>query len=133
VLIALVALIWTYRSVMVSLDAERTLGAYYLVLDVLTVYVQQNSAWPANWDDVAVIKPEQRYGFAWPADLDDVRGRIRVDFALQLSEVAAMDPDRFLAVEQVGWNYGPHRGRSERLVNAARRALGGKKRHSLAY
>jgi len=105
----------------VSLEAERTLGASYLVLDILTAYVQQKSAWPASWSDLVPISPHAQYsGLDWPADADDIRRRIDLDFTLCVSEVAAMDVEDFTAVRPLGPNYGLHEGRIKQLLQVAR-------------
>lgn len=78
--LAIAAALVGYRCVHVSLEAERTLHAYYEVLDLLGRYVQENHAWPKSWDDLAVI-PLKRDDSArpWPSDRAEIQKRIYVD------------------------------------------------------
>jgi len=106
-----------------SLDAERTLHAYDLVLQLLTVYVNQNSGrWPKNWDDLTTVSlAEQSSIFRWPNEVDEIRQRVYVDFSINGLDVAAMNVDDFSAVKQIGPNYGPSERRIRELLEATRR------------
>jgi hypothetical protein len=103
-------LYYCYRSVAVSLEAERTLHAYRTTLTVLTIYLRENAgAWPSSWEDLARVslKPdEQRAFLKWPDDMEEFRRRITIDFSLTGAEVAQMNPESFSAVRQVEPNYG---------------------------
>lgn len=116
-------LILAVRSIAMSLEAERTLGAYLLVLSVLTSYTSQNQGrWPQSWEDLATVHVVDHYGsWEWPRDIVKIRQRIRIDFAITAKELAAIESSEFKFVEQVGPNYGPRESQIRELLEAIRR------------
>jgi len=113
------------QSIRVSLDAEVTLHAYELVLDVLDDYLAQNGGrWPRSWDDLIQIRHDGFAGRRWPEDVAQVKKRIRIDFDLTTDEVIGMDIEHFTAVTQIGPNYGPHEGFLAKFLYDARRSAG---------
>lgn len=105
----------------VSLDAERTHQAYYLVMESLTRYVQENSGgWPKDWDDLATVWPAGRM-YELPKDLAQIQRRVYVDFSVSVADVGAMEADRFSVVKPIGPNYGPLDRQIRDLIEIARR------------
>lgn len=90
-----------------SIEAEKTLHAYYLVLDILMVYAQSNDGrWPQKWDDLKGVTPERKHPiWIWPNDLASISQRVEVDFGWIPDGDTV--PTRFYAVRQLGPNYGP--------------------------
>ncbi len=111
-----------WRSVQVSLEAEKTLGGYLLVLDALTIYVSENTGqWPQSWEDLATASPREEYaGWSWPRDIREIRKRIWIDFSTSAHELASASPEQFTAVKQIGPNYGPREGKINVLLQAIR-------------
>jgi hypothetical protein len=114
-----------YSAVTVSLEAEKTLGAYWMVLDLVSTHVQKTSGeWPRSWDDLRKLSPSREtHGWKWPRDLKEIQKRIRIDFSVTCADVATQDPDSFHAIEQIGPNYGSHG--SQGLLDLCRRYEGG--------
>lgn len=131
-LVAVIAcgVVLTCRSITVSLEAERTLHAYTLTLDVLEQYMSTNAGnWPRSWEDLARVTPEiQSPVFRWPDDLRRIRQRISIDFNLTREQVAATDPTEFSGVVQVGPNYGPDEARIRNLIMIAKKNAGQKEK-----
>lgn len=113
---------WGYRAIVTSLEAEKTLHAYYLVLDILKVYLHEHPGmWPTTWEDLACLTPKEKNSvFEWPDDLPKIQRRIRIDFGLTLGQVSEMDVSNFSAVQQIGPNYGPHESRIREILLAVR-------------
>ena len=102
-------LVWGYLSVRVSLDAEKTLGAYRLVLEVIADYLKQSGGkWPKSWEELSNTQHGGYVGLRWPSDLAEIKKRIRIDFDLTTTDVISTDYNHFTAVQQVGPNYGPY-------------------------
>jgi hypothetical protein len=124
---AIVAISWVgfcaWRGVTTSLEAEKTLHVYTATLDILTVYLKHNHGkWPTSWDDLVGVSPSSQIpDYRWPEDIAEFRKRVRIDFELTGAQVAAMDPEHFSAVEQIGPNYGPNEAWIRQLLNVARR------------
>ena len=90
-------------------DAEDTLGAYALVLDVLGDYLTQNGGkWPKSWDDLVVVRHSDYSKFRWPKDIAEIKSAVRIDFNLKTSDVVSMDINHFNAVTQRTGDYGPY-------------------------
>ena len=100
-----------YSAVTVSLEAEKTLGAYWMVLDLVSTHVKRTSGeWPRSWDDLQKLSPSREtHGWKWPRDLEEIQKRIRIDFSVKCAEVAKQSPGSFHAIEQIGPNYGSYR------------------------
>ncbi|MCH8046242.1 MAG: hypothetical protein IID44_21235 [Planctomycetes bacterium] len=115
-----------YRGVTSSIEAEYTLQADRLVLQVLTQHLKENSGkWPSSWTELQSTVPEAEYSmWKWPNDIDEIKERIHVDFTLQTEDVARMDVDSFTAVRQSYPNYGPNESFIERLIWTARESVG---------
>jgi hypothetical protein len=99
-----------YSGVSFSLEAEKTLHAYGMVLDLVSTYVEKTSGqWPRSWDDLRQLSTSREScGWEWPRDLEEIQKRIRCDFSVTCAEVAKQSPDDFHAVEQIGPNYGSY-------------------------
>jgi hypothetical protein len=99
-----------YSGVSVSLEAEKTLHAYGMVLDLVSTYVEKTSGqWPRNWDDLRQLSTSREScGWQWPRDLEEIQKRILCDFSVTCSEVAKQNPEDFHAIEQIGPNYGSY-------------------------
>ena len=115
-----------YCGVTVSLEAEKTLGAYWMVLDLVSTHVKKTSGeWPRSWDDLRKFSPSREtHGWKWPRDLEEIRKRIRIDFSVTCADVAKQDADNFHAIEQVGPNYGSYN--SQGLLDLCKRYEGGR-------
>jgi hypothetical protein len=111
-----------YSAAQCALEAERTLHACRMVLDLIAVHVEKTSGqWPRSWDDLRELTcANESCGWKWPRDLDDIRKRIRVDFSLTCIDVAKQAPDSFQAVEQIGPNYGRLGVQENRLLTICR-------------
>lgn len=118
--IAIGLVVW--RGASNSLEAEATLHAYNLVLDVVTQYIKENGKWPDNWDALAKISPALEHSiWTWPRDVDEIRKRVKVDFSLQIRDVASMHEDTFNAIEQMGPHYGGNESEIRELIATAKR------------
>lgn len=112
-----------YRGVTVSLQAENTLHTYGLVLEVVTNYVETNERWPDSWNDLLTSSPSNHASrFQWPDDVEQIAEVVSIDFALTIDAVARMTENQFMAVKQIGPNYGPEHHEIGRLLAAARKA-----------
>jgi hypothetical protein len=116
------AALFAYRCVHISLEAERTLHAYYAVIDVLRVYLQENSGrWPTSWDEMATVElGDLGGGFAWPRDRGQIENRVFVDFSVTGAAVGKMDAEHFSVVQPLGPNYGPREENIAELIEVAR-------------
>ena len=112
-------------SLSVSRDAETTLAAYRLVLEVLGDYAKKNGGrWPKSWDDLLDVPNNGCFGIRWPEDVAKVKKRIRINFDLTTDDVLTMDYDHFTAVEQTELNYGPNPWLIAKLLEEIRQAAG---------
>jgi hypothetical protein len=107
----------------VALEAERTLHAYYLVSDLLIVYVNEHSGhWPKRWNDLTQVRPSRHNpAFDWPNDLSEIQSRIHVDFSVTTAQVAVMSPDNFSALTPIGPSYGQLDDCIRDIITLARR------------
>ena len=122
--VALTCVIYFYSVVQEALEAERTLQAYLLVLDVMVDYLHEHRSWPSNWDEISGVPHAEHQGiYHWPDDIEIIRNRVQVNFDVTLLDVVNMDASRFTAVEQVGPRFGPDQSVIKRLKEAARLAL----------
>jgi hypothetical protein len=110
------------RTIAESLQAEDTLHAYDLVLDVVGAHLRGTSGtWPTSWDDLAGVRPEEDHSvFRWPQDMRKIRRRVRIDFTLSTREVARMDVAHFAAIQQIGPNFGNHEPAVRKLLHTVR-------------
>ena len=114
-----------FRSLKIVADAEDTLGAYALVMDVLGDYLTQNGGkWPKSWEDLVVVRHSDYSKYRWPEDIAEIRERVRIDFSLKTSDVVLMDINYFTAVTQRTGDYGPYEWLIARLLYRAKRAVG---------
>jgi hypothetical protein len=90
------------RSAIIALDAEKTLHAYFLVLDVVAEYCNSHSGiWPKSWDDLTQARPSRDHSiWTWPKDASQIEERITINFQTTLSEVLTTDPSEFRAISQ---------------------------------
>jgi len=96
-LIGVSLLVLAQQSIRVSRDAETTLGAYRLVLEVLADYSTENGGrWPKSWDDLVRVRHDGYVGLRWPEDVAQVKKRIRINFDLTTDEVLSMDAERMI-------------------------------------
>jgi hypothetical protein len=96
-----------YSGVRSSLEAEKTLHAYRLVLDLVSTHIDKTPGqWPRSWDDLRRLSPSRESMWKWPSDIDEIQKRIRIDFSLTIADVAKQNPDSFHAIQQIGPNYG---------------------------
>lgn len=102
-------LLWLGYGIHVSLEAENTLHAYILVLDVVEQHVlQHDGRWPKSWEELDLSKPAKGQGiWMWPDDRARIAERIQIDFMLTTVQVVKMTPENFSAIHQVWPNYGP--------------------------
>jgi hypothetical protein len=116
-----------YGAARWSLEAEKTLHAYGMVLDLVSAHVEKTAGqWPRSWDDLRVLSSSREScGWRWPRDLDKIRERVRCDFSLACAEVARQSPDNFRAVEQIGPNFGCEWPEVCRLLAICRKHQGG--------
>jgi hypothetical protein len=121
----LAGIVLGYGSIHSSLEAERTLHAYYYVLDLLGAYLRErHGAWPKSWDDLGPATPSvENAAFQWPRDRADIEGRVFVDFSITAADVAKMDVGNFTAVKPIGPNYGQRDGRIRQLIDLTRHEL----------
>src|SRR5437868_383648 len=83
---------WFYiKTINRSLEAERTLHAYSLTLDLTSVYCASHPGmWPRGWDDLINLKPLREHPiWQWPKDIAEIQSRIDVDFTTSLEQVEA--------------------------------------------
>ncbi|NQT36360.1 MAG: hypothetical protein HQ581_02660 [Planctomycetes bacterium] len=101
IVVALLSLVW--RGVQRSLDAERTLGAYILMSDVVVQYAETNRAWPSSWDDLETVPEDPRFtggGWQWPRDSDAIRSRIAIRFDVSEQDLIQATPEDFDLITQ---------------------------------
>ena len=104
-----------------SWEAEKTLHAYMLVLDVVDAYVQKTGGkWPRSWNDLYSVNLKVGI-WKWPQDHQEVKKRISIDFSTDCEQVSNMTTEQFSAIQQTSPNYGPPRGRIDRLIQDCRR------------
>jgi hypothetical protein len=114
-----------YLSMNVGREAQKTLTAYRLILEVLADYLTENGGkWPKSWDDLVNIRHSGYPGFRWPDDVADVRKRIRINFDLSTSDVISTDIEHFTAVTQTEPNYGRYEELIDKFLYDARRSVG---------
>lgn len=113
-----------WQAVSVSIEAEKTLHAYNLTLDVVGRFITEHGgAWPENWKALASASPTTNgMVWNWPGDIEEIRKRVKVDFSLETKEVAAMRVDEFKAIQELGPRYGASEPAVRRLVEIAQNA-----------
>jgi hypothetical protein len=115
-------MVFVVNRVTWSLEAERTLLANRVVLEVLENYLKKHpEGWPTSWEELRDT-PVSAYvqGHGWPENIEEIRRRIRVDFALTRPQVAAMNAETFSAVEPIGPNFGPDESAINQFLSVAR-------------
>ncbi|HEY2148147.1 MAG TPA: hypothetical protein VGH32_09430 [Pirellulales bacterium] len=114
---------YLYRGVSTSLDAEMTHQAHVVALDALTRFVQATGRWPKSWDELAAAESGQRGRLRdWPRGMDDLQSRVKINFQLELKDIATMTPETFTGVEQRSPNYGPNDDWVGTLLDEVRKA-----------
>lgn len=121
--IVLAGAVLVYQAITVSLQAEHTLHANYLVLAVVTSHLEKDNAeWPRSWDELSTTVASGQGGmYSWPNDREELRARVKIDFSLTTAQVAAMVPSNFTAIAPLGPHYPVSDGAVEQLLRAARR------------
>jgi hypothetical protein len=117
--VATIAVFMIWQGISISLRAENTLHAYSLCLDLLEDYIKENQKWPDSWEALATVRPKESSIWDWPNDIGAIRKRVEIDFSLRLDQVAAMRPDSFSAVKQIGPNYGVDEAEIRQLIALA--------------
>ncbi len=127
-IVGLLVLTLAVIGIRMSLEAERTLHAHLLVMDVVGVYVTQHHGhWPRHWNDLYSTLPSRSHGiWNWPTDAAALRKRIIVDFSVSCEDVAEQTPATFSAVRQTSPNYADNPNSVERLIQVCRQACGSK-------
>jgi hypothetical protein len=104
-------LAWVALSIKASLDAEKTLHAYRMLLDVIADCVDANNGrWPRSWDELVGVRNPGCAGFRWPEDVSRLKKRISIDFDLTTDLVVSTGVEHFTAVKQIGPHYGTDPG-----------------------
>ena len=114
------------HGVLASLEAEKTLHASTLVLDLITEYCQKHpGAWPASWQDLMAACPPCAggAGWVWPDDKDKIANRVKIDFKLTAKDVAASSPANFSAIRQQPPYYPLAERRVQELITTVRNGL----------
>jgi hypothetical protein len=108
-----------------SWEAEKTLHAHYLVMDVLYSHVQEKGRWPSNWEDMKGTKPTGDYAFwKWPEDCERLKERIAVKFDLRDEDVYSMTPESFDLVQQKGSHFIIYESEIARLLELIKERIG---------
>jgi hypothetical protein len=124
VLSSVALLILIHRSVTIGGDAETTLCAYRMVLEVIADHLKTNGGrWPNSWDELVNTPHDGCSGIRWPQDAEDVKNRVWVDFNVSTVQVVATDYDHFAAVRQIGPNYGRHEWLIAKFLGDAQSSL----------
>lgn len=119
--------LWCFISAArAALDAERTLHAFYCVLEVTDLYQKSHQGeWPPDWRALEQIPSDREGMWNWPEDSAEIQQRITIDFNVKPEDIAAMSADEFRAIRQrepcfptsADW-------RVQALINANRERLG---------
>jgi len=111
-----------YRGDSESLDAESTLQADVRTLRALTSFVQTNSRWPKTWEElIAADVGQQRELQDWPGGIADLQSRVKINFQMDLKDIAKMTPESFSAVTQKSPYYRAEEVFVLRLLDAVRK------------
>jgi predicted DNA binding CopG/RHH family protein len=113
---------WTFYLVHTSLEAERTLQAYRVVLDELTSYLKDSRAWPKDWQSLHNYGQERGVPRN-RSEHAEIEKRVTINFNATVDDIARMQPDDFTAVAPIGPNYGPDEARINELLDAARQVV----------
>lgn len=120
-----VVLLFIAAGIHKSLEAEETLHAYDMVIQVVEQSVLQHSGqWPHSWQELeAIHQIEPSAGWKWPDDRAKIADRVRVDFTLSSQQVADMSPTSFSAIVQSGPCFPPEEFRIAALIETVRKSL----------
>ena len=114
-----------YLSWSIGWDAQHTLNAYTLVLDVLAEYLQKNNGrWPRSWDDLVIIRHPGYWPFQWPHDVGEIRRRVQINFDESTADVISSDVANFTAVCKGSRIMALTSGAYAIFLEAARRSVG---------
>jgi hypothetical protein len=105
------------RAVTVALIAEGVHHSYRTTLSAVILHIEERNNWPKNW---GALTPFLQRIDPDPERITAVPSRVRVDFTLNLNDVAEMTPDTFVAIEPIGPNYGRAEGAVSQLLDVAR-------------
>jgi type II secretory pathway pseudopilin PulG len=111
------------QCVTVSLEAEKTLHANQVVLEVLEVYMRENpDRWPQSWEQLSKvnISNDQHWMFSWPEDIEKLRKRVSINFDLTRAQVADMRPEWFSALKPFPPYFPLDEHRIESFIEVAR-------------
>jgi hypothetical protein len=112
-----------YHCASRGLEAEWTYEAVMDVLDVTTVYLENNPEWPKSWDDLeqtAMRSESNPSAMPSPDNIAEWKNRVYFDFSLTRADVAAMTLQNFTAIRAIGISFGPPEYYIVPLLEAAR-------------
>jgi len=115
-----------YCGIQQALDAEQTLRAHNLVLDVIERFVEEHGSWPTGWDDLDTVSDPDGMSPScrdWPGGSERIRDRIRVRFGVSASELRDMTEPQFDLIEQTDPHYPITDGEIDMFLDRIRRDL----------
>jgi hypothetical protein len=120
-----VVLLFVAAGIHKSLEAEKTLHAYDIVIQVVEQSVLQHGGqWPRSWQELETIHQiEPSAGWKWPDDRAEIAKRVQVDFTLSSEQVVKMSPTSFSAIVQFGPSFPPQEFRIAALIETVRKSL----------
>lgn len=122
VIVGFIGVSVTATAIHTSWDAEKTLHAYIIVLDVTQQFVETNEGrWPQNWEVLESFRPRIGGIWEWPQDTLEIQRRITIDFQLTAAELAAMTPEGFTAVTQRSPRYDAAEAQIQLLLHTLQR------------
>lgn len=125
-LVATIVLWNGIQAVRAALDAEHTLHAYRLALELTNRYQETHAGeWPPDWKALEQLPYERGGMWEWPDDLAEIQERITIDFAANPRDVAELTPAEFTAISQRQPNFpGSSDPHVEQLIDGLRNSLG---------
>src|SRR5262245_49347910 len=104
---ALAGGICAYQSISASLEAERTLHAALLTVELLNDYESRHPGqWPRSWTDLEKLPKRESGGmFEWPKDSAEVQRYVSIDFSADPRRLAEQSVNDFDSVRPIGPYY----------------------------
>ena len=90
-----------YRAASRSLQAENTLHATILAVQLVEQFVRDNGRWPTSWKELEETQAPTQV-WRWPADSAEIQKRVFIDFQARPQQIAAQDPMSFEAIKPIG-------------------------------